>query len=65
MRPDTQELCHDLWRYGVILSQTTDARTCRALRELIREIEERVFAIEELADPEGAARTNAPAWSSL
>ncbi len=52
MRPDTQKLCRDLWRYSVILSQTTDARASRALRELIIETEERVFALEEMAERE-------------
>ena len=54
MRPDTQKLCRDLWRYSVILSQTTDARASKVLRQLIIETEERVFALEEMADREAA-----------
>ena len=54
MRPDAQKLCRDLWRYSVILSQTTAARASPALRELIIETEERVFALEEMAEREAA-----------
>jgi hypothetical protein len=50
MRPDSQKLCRDLWRYSVILSQTTDVRASEVLRELIIETEERVFALEEMAE---------------
>jgi hypothetical protein len=46
----TKKLCRDLWRYSTILSQTTDARAIRVLRELIVETEERLFAIEEAAE---------------
>ncbi|HUH84680.1 MAG TPA: hypothetical protein VLX85_08710 [Stellaceae bacterium] len=52
MRPDTEKLYRDLWRYAVILSQTTDARASKALRDLINETEERVFALEEMAERE-------------
>ncbi len=48
--PDAKKLCRDLWRYSAILSQTTDARAIRVLRELICETGERVFAIEEAAE---------------
>jgi len=48
--PDTEKLCRDLWRYSAILSQTTDARAIRVLRELISETEERLLAIEETAE---------------
>jgi len=47
---EAQRLCRDLLRYSAILGQTSDPQAIRALRELIREAEERVFALEEAAE---------------
>ena len=47
---EAQRLCRDLLCHSAILGQTSDAQAIRALRELIRETEERVFALKEAAE---------------